>query len=300
MPKSKVLKPNDSLKLIWDVFSLTILSAFYIYIPLQISFSPLQNSQRMFIDILIFVFLLIDVGLSLNTGIFVNGIIIEKKIRIRKHYVKKIMLIDLIAILPFLIQFITPHNDQFLQLLLFFKFSHYMSNLNILKDHIESLLQGDEAFEGVFSLVKLILTILFIAHLLCCIFHYIAISKVKDSTTWLSIKHLEEAPWEVRYLYSIYWSIVTMITVGYGDLTPQNSQEVLFTCCAMLIGCGMFAYSINIIGTYTEKISRRNNEFRFFLFFYFLINKLKIKYKNYCPKKENKNFESIHEAEKHR
>ena len=39
-----------------------------------------------------------------------------------------------------------------------------------------------------------------------------------------------------------------MITVGYGDITPQTEIEVLCAIITMLVTCGMFAYIVNKIG----------------------------------------------------
>ena len=41
---------------------------------------------------------------------------------------------------------------------------------------------------------------------------------------------------------------MTMVTVGYGDLTGTNDLEVLITNITMYITCGVFAFSINSIG----------------------------------------------------
>ena len=35
-----------------------------------------------------------------------------------------------------------------------------------------------------------------------------------------------------------------MITVGYGDITPINTQERLFVMIITLIACGVFAYAL--------------------------------------------------------
>ncbi len=52
----------------------------------------------------------------------------------------------------------------------------------------------------------------------------------------------------MRYLNSIYFGFITMITVGYGDICPVTSYEKLYTIIVTLLSCGMFGYSMNTIG----------------------------------------------------
>jgi len=35
----------------------------------------------------------------------------------------------------------------------------------------------------------------------------------------------------------------TIVTVGYGDITPQNEKEKIYTTIIMFIGSLLFAYS---------------------------------------------------------
>ena len=42
---------------------------------------------------------------------------------------------------------------------------------------------------------------------------------------------------------------MTMITVGYGDVTPKNNIELFFSIITMFLACGVFAFSINSIGS---------------------------------------------------
>lgn len=53
------------------------------------------------------------------------------------------------------------------------------------------------------------------------------------------------------YTYSMYWSMVTLSTVGYGDLHAENSKEKLFNILYMLFNIGLTAY---IIGNMTNLV----------------------------------------------
>ena len=44
-----------------------------------------------------------------------------------------------------------------------------------------------------------------------------------------------------RYIRSIYWALMTISTVGYGDITPHTDSEMIVTCVAMLFGALVFA-----------------------------------------------------------
>lgn len=40
-----------------------------------------------------------------------------------------------------------------------------------------------------------------------------------------------------------------MVTVGYGDITPTSTIELLLATISILIACGMFAFSLNKMGS---------------------------------------------------
>lgn len=39
-----------------------------------------------------------------------------------------------------------------------------------------------------------------------------------------------------------YFITVTMVTVGYGDITPSNEAETFFAIITIFFACAVFAY----------------------------------------------------------
>lgn len=82
------------------------------------------------------------------------------------------------------------------------------------------------------------------------------------SDSWILKYEIISQTWQVQYLYACYFSTVTMITVGFGDILPMNPLEVLVNIFTMLVSCGVYAYILNKIGTIFEKFSESDNQIK--------------------------------------
>jgi hypothetical protein len=60
-----------------------------------------------------------------------------------------------------------------------------------------------------------------------------------------------------RYLDAMYWSMTTMTTIGYGDRSPANAQEILFTVVAEVLGLSFFALLLQQVRQNGYLLSRR-------------------------------------------
>lgn len=97
----------------------------------------------------------------------------------------------------------------------------------------------------------------FVCHCAACSYYLLAERhpRTKQDDTWIGSvlpDFREETLW-TRYVVSMYWSITTLTTVGYGDLHPVNRGEMIYDIFYMLLNLALTAY---IIGNMTNLITR--------------------------------------------
>lgn len=53
----------------------------------------------------------------------------------------------------------------------------------------------------------------------------------------------------------MYFSFITMITVGFGDIVPVSDEEKVYVIFMTVVSCGVFAYTVNVIGTIFQQLA---------------------------------------------
>ena len=107
-------------------------------------------------------------------------------------------------------------------------------------------------------MVMLLIFILLIAHWMACAL-YIVFSYAEDMDTWVDAHGTitRDSSKADIYLVAYYWAIMTLTTIGYGDITAQNNIERGFFVVMMLLAAGVFSY---VLGTFVSLIDSHFTE----------------------------------------
>jgi hypothetical protein len=279
--KLPVFKPSNKLLLLWDVLLCILILIEMFAMTIRLFFCETwmtHDFQGSLLFWMLSAMLILDIFVHLNTGIYRNGVATYERILITKTYIKSgLILFDMISLFAFFIPLeyliieegfhyvssallTSPRN--IIKLLFFLK----LKNVNRMFELLEHLFYSDEYYEAVLALIKLISQIMLISHILACLWNLSGLcGRLQGNSNWIDEKFgatQRQFFWNKHYLYSWYWSLTTMITVGYGDIYAQNDFEVLISAVSMLLGCGFFAYAINSIGYIVEKFDLKKKNLR--------------------------------------
>ncbi len=75
---------------------------------------------------------------------------------------------------------------------------------------------------------------------------------------WVKKADLDDTSWGEKYIYSLYFSATTLLTVGYGDIAPTNVKEVAAILVTEFIGIAIFGYAVNKIGAALSNMQEKS------------------------------------------
>ncbi|KAJ3090580.1 hypothetical protein HK102_003286 [Quaeritorhiza haematococci] len=112
------------------------------------------------------------------------------------------------------------------------------------------------------QLVKFISYMVVLKHTIACLWFVVACPDGLTSchpNSWVMVNtNVNEDSIAGFYVASIYWTVTTMTTTGYGDIHAENSGERVFAFCTMIIGYVFYGYvSGTIASTLSNMDSRR-------------------------------------------
>lgn len=149
-----------------------------------------------------------------------------------KYIFSRGALIDLIAILPFYLPFLTTYDLRFVRILRLVRFFRFFK--------LGRYLNASKVISKVFTSKKeeLILSFIMTAFLI-----------VIASSIMYYIEHDAQPEKFSSIPETMWWSVATLTTVGYGDVFPITGFGKTLTAVISILGIGLFALPAGILAS---------------------------------------------------
>lgn len=274
LPGWPVLLPESGLRTLWEIFGLFFIIMELLCLPYRLVFQvPAEGAFALLEDMGIFYFL-IDVSLNIFTGYTKDGLLITHPGNAMRHYFKGWFWIDLVASFPYPWVFSSgsgggdAQSARILRILRFGKFLRVLRLLKIAKLR-KLYARLEDSFDSVFLFIfalrmsRVLLWLVLLSHFSACAWYLVATTGMEgecqdepwlngcSENSWLStitIKEDDENPKIKLYIHSLYFSMATMTTVGYGDISPVSKSEKIFGVFFFLVSIITFSGVVGSVG----------------------------------------------------
>ncbi len=159
--------------------------------------------------------------------------------------VTPVVFIDLLAILPFYVALLAPVGLVDLRVLRFLRAVRLLARIARLSRYSSGLRTSVGVINA--KRAELITVIVFLSILL-----------LMASSLMFFAEHEAQPDKFANIPQAMWWSIITLTTVGYGDVTPVTGAGRFFAGLIAILGIGLFALPAGILGSgFMEEMSRR-------------------------------------------
>ncbi|MBF0295591.1 MAG: cyclic nucleotide-binding domain-containing protein [Magnetococcales bacterium] len=237
--------PDTPLRKTWHVLILAATIWYAWTVPLFLVHHIGIPAWSRSVDLVLTILFCLDLLINFRTAIPIDGELATRLDLIRPAYLKGKFPLDLIATLPW---------DFFAMFLGFWDAALYLTLVRLLRIvRLPELLrfhrtdtmpsQGERLFSMTF---------------------WVMIITSWCASFWMMINDIPKDEDLITFIVkAYYWSVTTMASVGYGDITPTTNLGRIFAMFVMLLGVAMYAFIIGHISTVIVNVNalrQRNME----------------------------------------
>ncbi|RAL37423.1 hypothetical protein DM860_000117 [Cuscuta australis] len=268
LSRGLVFHPDNWWYRAWEKFILAwaIYSSFFT--PFEFGFFRGLPKKLFFLDICGQIAFLIDIVLQFFVAYRDSQTyrMVYKRTPIAIRYMKCHFIIDLFSCMPWDLIYKAFGEKEEIRYLLWIRLSRALRVTAYFQK-----LEKDIRINYLFTrIIKLITVELYCTHTAACIFYYLAttLPEQKEGYTWIgslklgdySYSNFREIDLWTRYSSSMYFAVVTMATVGYGDIHAVNVREMIFVMIYVSFDMVLGAY---LIGNMTALIVKGSKTERY-------------------------------------
>lgn len=269
--EQNLVDPNSPFMRRWDLMSIFLLVFVMFVTPFEVAYLTTSLNTLFFLNRIVDIFFISDMVLQffLMYRDEEKGVLVKDQKQIIRQYIRGWFWIDLVAVLPFDMVGVIASSDE-------------MNNLKVLRIarllrlfKLLRILKAGRMFErwetsyainySVLTLVKFVALTVVVAHWLACLWH-MTVNIENSEPNWVTnygdpADEERELTTAEVYIVALYWAVMTMSTIGYGDVTPVTTAERITATFGMFIGSSIFAYIVGAVTSTVAQMGARQTKF---------------------------------------
>jgi hypothetical protein len=262
-----IIMPDSKFRVCWDVIGMAMIIYDAFYIPYICFFQTELMNDFNYSQIVKTLYFMMDIVLNFNTAFLKQGNLKTSQKLIVKNYLKHWFCLDLFATFPWVVVFnaierpdytiyINSREVYLLNILYLMKLLRIPKISGILFKL--ELVTNNKTLDITIQIVYFLVGLSLAAHYVACLFYFLP--SLSEDLTWINEFNFESG--RDYYLRSLYWTITTMASVGFGDINSKATSDKLTAIFGMLVCSGIFVYGIGRIENILSKHSEEENFYR--------------------------------------
>ena len=234
------------------------------------------------IQFIIEIFFTLDFILNFLTGVTINDSLSYCFTDIFVDYFRRSFLTDFISCLPvsyLLLSDPTYNQYIFVLTLKLIKISHiykFVSLEYLMKENHKNIgnfgnkkknntkIQADtEILDNIKRFIFPILNLLIVVHFFTCTWITLGEYEVlsNENYNWLTESHLLDEPFSEKYTASLYFTLATILSVGYGDIRSFSMKERIFNIVFLIISVFIYSFVLSAVSFLLQKYTTKRESF---------------------------------------
>ncbi|KAJ0233440.1 Cyclic nucleotide-binding domain-containing protein [Hirschfeldia incana] len=263
-----IIDPANRWYKAWELFILVWAIYSSLFTPMEFGFFNGLPENLFVLDIVGQIAFLVDIALQFFVAFQDKHAhrTDDRPTHIALRYLKSHFFLDLVSCFPWDLIYKASGKHEVVRYMLWIRLFRVRKVIEFFQR-----LEKDTRINYLFTrILKLIFVEVYCTHTAACIFYYLAttLPPENEGYTWIGSLKLGDYSYEnfrkidiwKRYTTSLYFAIVTMATVGYGDIHAVNLREMIFVMIYVSLDMVLGAY---LIGNITALIVKGSNTERF-------------------------------------